>query len=1442
MKEKSNNLINEPETSYKLIVNDKNAKTSQDEYYVNKYNINCEEHLKIKKLIPLVKNKFKYCIFIFLNIITFFSINIIIQWYPTILLFIYYSKSTLDKATHIGIYCSEENDTEFEVVELKNINLPKIYFNKPNGIIKNFNMNLPSYNNILMFEHRLFSYIFNPNKNYFEALDYYISITQTDFLKYFSTGLTKNEVNFMRSIFGKCILNVEMNSIFDFLWDELQRPERFFEILTFLFWFYSAYNLAYIIFIYTLISTVINVYEEKRLFQSIKEISIYSCKVNVYRRKTEDDILIPTEIDSSDLVPGDLFEIPEDNFYMPCDTVLINGSVIVNESLLTGDSTPVIKNGMPQSDLLFNTMNNSYEKFVLFSGTKILEKRSLKNQKILGVVYETGFKTLKGKLIGGILNPKYEITKFEKDSLKYIIIMMILTSITFLIPLPKIIHELDKKQIIFFFLDSLTTSVPISLAGCIKICITHSLDRLKKLDIYSLSRETLNSLGSVNLVVFDKTGTLTKEQVEIKGYLPVKYNSEKKNFEFSRYLNEIQSCSKDIVSHYKKKINVPNYKNIDNDLKQIYVECLATCHDLITAKGKIIGDPIDIKMLEGVGWIFRENFNKEKNGQTAYDPLVQAYVRPKTEKKLDLPITNIEGLDEEDLAELNIDLKKLKLYYELSIIRRFNFDYANQRLSVLVKNMNNNYFKIFCKGSPEKIKEVCDNTTIPNDFNEVYKYYSSQGYRILGMAYKNIKLKMKSILQLKREYIENDLMFIGFLIIENKIKNGTKDTIVELDNADYRMVMASGDNMNTCISVAKECNLVRENQEILSCEVERDKDGKEFLIWNKINYGYNDKMDDAFAFLKRGKNSRFKFNKKKRKKNANLRKKKHKIKLAKIKEFEENKNDIINNENIENIENKNNNIINDKRRTSYTIDINKFLDINKYINQNNNLSLQDLYPIQNVKVQKKISSMISRELTFGLVRRESSYENLIMNNSPQKLSKSEHYAIVTTGLTFEKLYSLNEKFITTKNPTLLNYHKIFRLILKNGIIFSRMAPDHKALLIDSFKKERLNVLMCGDGTNDCPALRTANVGVSLGSAEASMASHFTYTKHDISCLFHLLKEGKCVLSASMQTFKFMIMYCVLCYVATIFLYCYSSNVTDMQAFVLDLFLIYPLEWFVSQTDPTDELSFERPIDSLFSFPILLSLLGQFVICIVFQYGGYYFLKFKFGWENMCSVDDEGDPAPCPENTIIYIINQFQLIFSAITLYKSKPFRRSIFTNKMLMVYLFTGIVFTILLTVYNNTRLKYFFDLFDFEIYEEESKNNDAIDANHKRIDKNYYRINYYLLIISALNAIVNILFEWVFVDIANKNWWKRKNEKNLAKIKNEKLKEMTKPYDYDINNEIPIRKYINLYYYERRNKMNKIKEEENDDDNNEIQYIEDNDEGGIELEELALNTNLIKK
>ena len=83
-----------------------------------------------------------------------------------------------------------------------------------------------------------------------------------------------------------------------------------------------------------------------------------------------------------------------------------------------------------------------------------------------------------------------------------------------------------------------------------------------------------------------------------------------------------------------------------------------------------------------------------------------------------------------------------------------------------------------------------------------------------------------------------------------------------------------------------------------------------------------------------------------------------------------------------------------------------------------------------------------------------------------------------------------------------------------------MTPDGKALLIECLQKKLVNgnkifVGMCGDGANDCNALKKADVGISLSESEASIAAPFTSKIKDISCVLTLLKEGKSCLATTM---------------------------------------------------------------------------------------------------------------------------------------------------------------------------------------------------------------------------------------------------------------------------------------------------------------------------------------
>ena len=94
----------------------------------------------------------------------------------------------------------------------------------------------------------------------------------------------------------------------------------------------------------------------------------YSCDIQILKKNGE---LQATE--STNLVPGDVAVIPQGK-NLPCDFILLTGSAIVNEAMLTGESIPVMKSSIPVvSKEVYSDTESA--KHTLYSGTGVIQTR-----------------------------------------------------------------------------------------------------------------------------------------------------------------------------------------------------------------------------------------------------------------------------------------------------------------------------------------------------------------------------------------------------------------------------------------------------------------------------------------------------------------------------------------------------------------------------------------------------------------------------------------------------------------------------------------------------------------------------------------------------------------------------------------------------------------------------------------------------------------------------------------------------------------------------------------------------------------------------------------------------------------------------------------------------------------------------------------------------------
>lgn len=224
-------------------------------------------------------------------------------------------------------------------------------------------------------------------------------------------------------------------------------------------------------------------------------------------------------------------------------------------------------------------------------------------------------------------------------------------------------------------------------------------------------------------------------------------------------------------------------------------------------------------------------------------------------------------------------------------------------------------------------------------------------------------------------------------------------------------------------------------------------------------------------------------------------------------------------------------------------------------------------------------------------------------------------------------------------------------------------------------------VMCGDGANDCGALKAAHAGISLSEAEASVASPFTSATANISCVPRVIKEGRAALVTSFGVFKFMVLYSLMEFSATAILYSIDSNLTDFEFLFIDICLVVNFAFFFGRSHAySGPLVSQPPLTSLLSRIPLLSIFLQAILMVAIQIVSFnlvqtysWFVPFQF---------TSSTNYVCFENYAVYSVSQFQFIIMAFIYSQGSPYREPIYTNKVLFFSLCAMTVICVYITLY----------------------------------------------------------------------------------------------------------------------------------------------------------------
>ncbi|ANZ74639.1 BA75_00390T0 [Komagataella pastoris] len=393
-----------------------------------------------------------------------------------------------------------------------------------------------------------------------------------------STGLS-GSLSKMQRLYGKNLFDIPIPTFLELFKEHAVAPFFVFQIFSVALWCMDEMWYFSLFSLFMLISfECTTVFQRRSTMNEFHSMGIKPYLIYVFRNKTW------VNIQSDDLLPGDLVSITRtaEDSAIPCDLILVDGSCIVNEAMLSGESTPLLKESIKLRPATDSFDPEGLDKnSILHGGTSCLQVSSPENTSVplapdggaLAIVTKIGFETSQGSLVRVMIFSSERMSVANKEAFFFILFLLVFAIVaSWYVWVEGSKMGRIQSKLILDCIMVITSVVPPELPMELTMAVNSSLASLGKYYVYCTEPFRIPLAGRIDVCCFDKTGTLTAEDLVFEG---------------------LAGFDESDVHSLKKP----------NDVPEETLHVLGAAHALVKLDdGEVVGDPMEQATLKAAGW------------------------------------------------------------------------------------------------------------------------------------------------------------------------------------------------------------------------------------------------------------------------------------------------------------------------------------------------------------------------------------------------------------------------------------------------------------------------------------------------------------------------------------------------------------------------------------------------------------------------------------------------------------------------------------------------------------------------------------------------------------------------------------------------------------------------------------------------------------------------